>query len=372
MKEERKEVYSRIGLRIAIFFVAIVLVYLMRHILVSMLVPFLLALGLAAALNPVVRRLARLGGNRRNWAFACVLVVMLAAAGGLTFACMKIIAELRALAANWSAITDSFIASLTTLSESVERIVGRSLPIEDLTARVLTWLTGVLEGWDPSVWDRAGNMASGIVDVLFSLLVFVVSSFFMTADYARVRYLFRDRVPLELRGGLKKISRAAVAAFGGYFRAQLILSGIIFCIILVTLLISRQPFAILIALLAAIFDFIPIFGSGVILIPWGILCLVTGSLRLALTAFALTFVCFLFRRFAEPKIVGGQTGLSTLLSLGCIYVGMCYGGIAGMILAPVLCLMAIDLYREGLFDGIISDTRVAIADVRRQFFVPNR
>ncbi len=368
MNESRKDLYTRIGLRALLVLLVLGAVYLTRHILFSVLVPFLLALALAALLNPVVRRLCRLGGNRRYWAYACVLVVMLAAAGGLTFACMKIVAEVRALAENWSAICDNLIFSLTTLSGRVEQLIGREIPFE----KAVTWLAGALEGWTPSVWERAGSMATGVVDALFSLLVFVVASFFMTADYARFRFLVRDRLPLELRGDMKKIAHAASSAFGGYFRAQLILSAIIFCIILVTLLVSGQPFAILVALIATIFDFIPIFGSGVILVPWGILCLVTGSLRLALTAFALCFACFLFRRFAEPKIVGDQTGLPTLLSIGCIYVGMCYGGIAGMILTPVLCLMAIDLYREGLFDGTLRDLRQAVRDVRSQFFVPNR
>ena len=58
----------------------------------------------------------------------------------------------------------------------------------------------------------------------------------------------------------------------------------------------------------------------------------------------LTFVLFLFRKLAEPKIVGDQTGLHPLLSLMSMYVGMKLAGILGMILSPIIMLLAVNLY----------------------------
>jgi predicted PurR-regulated permease PerM len=64
---------------------------------------------------------------------------------------------------------------------------------------------------------------------------------------------------------------------------------------------------------------------------------------------------FLFRKLAEPKVVGNQTGLSPLASLISIYVGMKLGGVLGMILCPILCMIFVGLYGMGFFDPTISD-----------------
>ena len=71
----------------------------------------------------------------------------------------------------------------------------------------------------------------------------------------------------------------------------------------------------------------------------------------------------LFRRVAEPKILGDQTGLSPLLSLASVYVGMKLAGVPGMILGPVLCLVALNLVRSGVLDRSLTDLRLAGGDI---------
>ena len=67
----------------------------------------------------------------------------------------------------------------------------------------------------------------------------------------------------------------------------------------------------------------------------------------------------LFRRGAEPKVVGDQTGLSPILSLISIYVGMKIAGVAGMILGPVLCMVVINIGRlkNKEYDAVREDIR---------------
>ena len=71
----------------------------------------------------------------------------------------------------------------------------------------------------------------------------------------------------------------------------------------------------------------------------------------------------LFRRVAEPKVVGDQTGLSPILSLVSIYVGMQVAGVGGMIFGPVLCMVVINICKLGVLDGIAADLRMAAGDI---------
>ena len=61
--------------------------------------------------------------------------------------------------------------------------------------------------------------------------------------------------------------------------------------------------------------------------------------------------------------MGVQTGLSPVLSLVSIYVGMRLGGVGGMILAPIVVLVFLNLAQAGLFDGVRRDLTAAVDDI---------
>ena len=110
-------------------------------------------------------------------------------------------------------------------------------------------------------------------------------------------------------------------------------------------------------------DFIPILGSGTVMVPWAVIDLFTGQLRHAVGLMVVWGLVALFRRVGEPKVLGNQTGLSPLLSLASIYVGMQLAGVAGMILGPVLCLVVLNVLRSGILDNVTADIRLAAGDI---------
>ena len=80
--------------------------------------------------------------------------------------------------------------------------------------------------------------------------------------------------------------------------------------------------ALIIALIVGIVDFLPFFGSGIILAPWAVVALFLGEYAEALFLIGMCVALFLFRKLAEPKVVGNHTGLNPLISLISIYVGI--------------------------------------------------
>ena len=87
-----------------------------------------------------------------------------------------------------------------------------------------------------------------------------------------------------------------------------------------------------------------------------------GQLR-ATALMVIWGVVALFRRVMEPKVVGDQTGLSPILSLVGIYVGMKLAGVLGMILGPIVLLVLLNLAGMGMFDGLRRDVIAAVWDV---------
>ena len=152
-------------------------------------------------------------------------------------------------------------------------------------------------------------------------------------------------------------------AFGGYVKSQLLLSLGVFLILTAGFLFMGQPYGLLLAFGLAVLDFIPIIGAGPVMVPWAVVDMILAQYGEAAGLMAVWGVIVLFRRFAEPKILGDQTGLSPILSLVGIYVGMQAGGVLGMVVGPLLLLVCINLVKLGIFRPVLDDIRLAAEDV---------
>lgn len=90
-------------------------------------------------------------------------------------------------------------------------------------------------------------------------------------------------------------------------------------------------------------DALPVFGTGSVLIPWGILLFVRRQWGKGIVVLVLYVVCYLVRQFLEARIMGNQVGLSALETLMSMYVGLELFGVAGFLLGPIGLLLIEDL-----------------------------
>ena len=93
---------------------------------------------------------------------------------------------------------------------------------------------------------------------------------------------------------------------------------------------------ILVALLIAIFDILPVLGTGGIMIPWVILSALGGDLPHAFALLVLYVIITVIRNIIEPRIVGAQIGLHPVLTLMSMFVGNHLFGIVGLFGLPIL------------------------------------
>ena len=154
-----------------------------------------------------------------------------------------------------------------------------------------------------------------------------------------------------------------MSAFGGYIKSELILSTGVFLILAAGFLLTRQPYGLLLAFALAVLDFIPIIGAGTVMVPWAVIDLLLARFNEAAVLMTIWGVIVVFRRVAEPKVLGDQTGLSPILSLLGIYLGMRLGGVLGMVIGPLLLLVCVNLARLGIFRPTMRDLSLAASDI---------
>ena len=370
---ERGRLWARLGIRLALVALAWLLLMRVGLPLLSLLMPFVLALCAAWLLSPLLRTvLQRLGVSRKLTSILLILLILAGAGGVIVAFVWNIAQETAALAADWSslerelsatldAINTFFQGAFTLLPEQVGQAAQEAL--NGLGEDLLTWASDTLPDLVTALAGGAAGLASSVPSFAVAAVVFLMGSYFITADYPRLRYLATHRLPGPVRNLLSEVRAAAVSAFGGYVKAEFILSVGVFFILLAGFLLIGQPYALLLAFLLAVLDFIPILGSGTVMVPWAVVDLVTRDLRHAVELMVIWGVVALFRRVGEPKVVGDQTGLSPILSLISIYVGMRLGGVLGMVLGPVVFMVVINIIRLGVFHNTLADLRLAAGDL---------
>lgn len=358
-----KKLILRISLRLLLIIAVLLCLALLTRPVLNLFAPFLLAFFAATILAPLVKIIAKRVGGWNFWSMLFVVLLLLAVTGILVYAGYYLVSQISDLIHSWASIRTGITDMLNQVSQFLSKSAHfTSTDAEDyilgLMQDGLSWLTGKISSWAPTVVIGVGNVASGIASFLISLLFFIVAAYFMTADYPQLRTRLISWVPDIIRPHMRHVKAAAGSAMFGYLRAQLILSGIVTLVVFLSLLFAGQRYSLLIAIATGIIDIIPFFGSGTVLVPWAVICLLLGNYKKGVFLLILAFVLFMFRKLAEPKVVGNQTGLSPLLSLISIYVGMKIGGVLGMILCPIACMVVIGLHGMGFFTPTINDFRM--------------
>lgn len=366
---ERGRLWLRLGLRLV---VALLSVWLLLRVVLplgNLLMPFVLALVLAWALNPAIRFLQKKLGWKRNTlslilVLGCILVLG-ALVAGLAY---SLVSQVISFLQNWQPLWSDTMYALSSITEFLEDFL-RPLPgetyaqVSGLLERMVEWLGDAVPRLLTRAAGSAGNAALSLPSWAIGFVIFLMAAYFISSDYPHLRFKATEGVPKEFRGFFRDVKRVAVDAFGGYVKAELILSSVIFVILLVGFLIMGEPYALLLAFILGVMDFIPIIGSGTAMVPWAVIDVVLGNYGHAAGLMVVWGIIAVFRRVAEPKVVGDQTGLSPIASLVSIYVGMRLGGVVGMILGPVVCLVALSILRGGVLDATFADLRLAMTDI---------
>ncbi len=366
---ERGRLWLRLGLRLVLWIVSLWALVRLGPPLVSLFAPFLLAFFVAWGLSPAVRWLHdRLGLPRQVSTLALLGLVFLSMGGVIWWLVSAAAGEIASLAGNW----EGLLASLQTLVDDLGERFSRGMAllpaslregVDGLVEQSFAWLETAIPRLLSLAMDRAAEVARALPSFAVATVVFIMAAYFLATQFPHLRRQVSDRLPEGPRFFFVQVRRAASAGFGGYIKAQFILSIGVFFILIGGFLLIRQPYFLLLALALAVLDFIPIIGSGTVMVPWAAVDVILGDYRHALGLMAVWGLVALFRRVGEPKILGDQTGLPPLLSLASVYVGMKMGGVAGMILGPVLCLVALNLVRSGVLDRSLSDLRAAFWDI---------
>lgn len=364
--------YLRCVVNILLYVVGVILLFVLVPRLLLFFMPFVVGWFIAMLANPLVRFMERrLKMVRRHSSMLIIITAIALVVTGVYFAFSAIVRELYSFLEVLPNIYGSFLEDLEEIRENLQGVSTRVPPqlregAASLTSSLTESLGDLIGAIGKPTVAAAGTVARNIPNALIHVIFSILSAYFFIAERDRIVQSMRERIPEWIRIKWHFITEKFRKAIGGYFKAQFKIMGVVAFILFVGFLIMKIHYAILLAFLIAILDFLPFFGTGTALIPWAVLKVLSADYQFAVGLIIIYLVSQLIRQLIQPKIVGDSMGLKPLPTLFFMFIGYKVSSIFGMIIAVPIGMILISLYQAGAFADVIADIK-ELAEGLREF-----
>lgn len=336
---------------VAFIVVAAAIAYFVLKYAVNWLMPFIIGFIVALIVQRPVELLSRKApALRAFWSTACVFVFFALVLGLIVFPCVSIYNGVGKFAVWVQSKLPEIKNIIDTVGNSLNKVVDKMPP--DMRQITDTLPSKAFDGAASVITAAASSLAKSIIsyfpEILLSTVISIVASCFTSIYYGKIRAFvlsqFSEKNRLLIINVKKIIVENVLKMLGGYALILLIT----FLELLVGLLIFDIEYAFIIALLIAVFDILPVVGTGTILVPWIIIDFITGRTSLGIGLLILYAVITIVRNIIEPKIIGKQIGLFPLVTLLSMYLGLELFGLYGMIAFPLAFVVLTQLQNAGV------------------------
>ena len=211
---------------------------------------------------------------------------------------------------------------------------------QQITSRVPPALLNVLPQHDAGQQQSQGRFAGyaaqlgrGVANGVLSIGVALVLTVYLLIDGRRTYEWVVAFAPVSKRPRVRDTARAARDAIIGYVRGNLVTSVIAGVCAYIFLRILGVPAALLLALLTAVFDLIPVLGIFLTVIPMFLLALTVSTTAAIATVVFNAVYNVVENYYLAPKVYGKEMQLSSLAVILAFAVGAELGGVIGALIA---------------------------------------
>ena len=367
MSEERKAA-ERLALRLLGLLLAYAALRWLLPEVWDKLSPFIIAIPLAAALQPVIRFLQKkIKMKRSPAALIPVLLLLFIFLGLLIWLFTFGIGQVTRIVNHSPDLITETINSVREATKNLLATIGASTSpgveqwirsaITDATEKLSQWGTGFAEQLVSFSISLAASMPYCVIYISF----LAIGLYFISKNYEDIRSYLPGGKRRKQDSTATQLTNSTLKSLFGYLRVQGTFGLIVWIVSWIYLTVFGFPYAGIIALCCGIMELVPMIGSGIPYIVMAIVQFLLGNTRFGFLLLALTLGLQVLRRVLEPKVMSDRIGITPLQSLIGMFVGMRYGGILGLIGGPVLMSVLVGAFKGGLFASTIRDGHVVSA-----------
>ena len=352
--------YARIFLNIAVPLMTIYLICVWGPRLLGFFIPFVIGWVVAMIANPLVRFLEKkIRIVRRHSSMVLIVGVLALVIFGLYFLGSRGLKEMvlfvRALPGLYAEVQEDVAAAYAELEQVLTFLPPE---VKDSFGQVIEQLGAYIGGFLQDLAASAGGaVARTLPDVLVHTIVVLLSSYLFLAEHDVIVQRIKEVMPGAVKRYAGLIKKDVRKVIGGYFMAQFKIMFVVALVLMGGLMLLGVPYGADRAEAIANLEFLPMFGTGTVLIPWAAVKLFAGDFAYAAGLGLLYVLSQAVRQIIQPKIVGDSMGLPPLTTLFFLFLGYRLRGLAGMILAVPVGLIFIKFYEYGAFDSLINSVK---------------
>lgn len=235
-------------------------------------------------------------------------------------------------------LPESFTADLSvTVAEFLDNVAENGLAGLNVKTDGFNWSSVISTGSDILI-NTVGQFPSMVI----SFVITIISSIFVCADYEHIRDFILAQMSEENGRKLRHAKQLGISCMLKMIKAYgliLVITAFEMTIalsILKLIGVYKSDYLFIVAILVAIVDIIPVLGTGTVLIPWGVISLLTGKIGLGIGLLITYAAVLVIRQVLEPKLVSGQIGLPPIVTITSMYVGTKIIGVFGFFVMPFL------------------------------------
>jgi sporulation integral membrane protein YtvI len=340
--------YWKTAFDIGMIALTVYLIMLIFSYLYEIATPIFLAFIIFAAIEPLARVLNR-GGLKKSIASAlAIMIFALVIVGAFLGIGVIFAAELAHLISKIPEYSRLFEQQVLLKTEYLSAKLD-ALPIEvikeaqeyikTIATKGSAFLMNILSGMF--------GLLTSVSTFLINFVIGIILAYFLSVEIDAWKRIARDKTPNTFKTAFYFLKENVLKGIVSYVKAQLKLITLTFAVIFIALIILGVNNALTIAVLAAIFDLLPLLGVSTVFIPWIVYLFIVGNTQLAIWLTVLLGLVILIRQILEPKITGDSLGVSAFTMLSFMIISLSLFGVAGLILSPILIILIKALYEQG-------------------------
>lgn len=320
----------------------LLLIFVFCYFVLPVSLPLLAAFITSLLLTPLVKLLQNKFSLSHKLSVMIVFLIFITLLGFTAlFITTKVVTEaiqlidnapryLNEISVAWKHFEQHIIAASERFPQALTQIIGGQIQdaIDYASTEIGNFIT----------IEKVTDFVKSVPSYLISFLVYLIALFLFLIELPNLKERFFNLLSDKTAEKVRFMGIRLTGVTFGFFKAQFLVSIVIFVVTLIGLLFIKPQVAIIMSLFVWVIDFIPIIGSIVIMAPWSIYYYITGDAGTGTELAILAIILLIIRRTVEPKVMGNHMGLSPLATLIAMYIGLKLVGFLGVIIGPLLLI----------------------------------
>ena len=298
---------------------------------------------IASAIEPIVVWAKKRNIPRLPVVFSVYLVSALVFAGLFYFLLLPLVGEI-----------SSFIRTLTIYSNSVTNggVLSEMFRTQNLfggfdTPILIRELSSRLNSLASFLSQGIFSSVSSIFGGVLNFVLILVLSFYLVAQEDGISKFLKMITPIGHESYVIGLWRRSQHKIGLWMQGQLLSSALVMVLVYIALLLVGVPHALLLGVLAGVFELIPLFGATLAAIPTLFVAYTWGGMSITLIVAGIYIVIQqLEGNLIYPLVVKKIVGMPPMISIIALVIGGTLAGFLGVLISVPVAAVVIELVSD--------------------------